>query len=623
MKKILLLSVLIPNLAFAEEFVISSKKLPIPAQKVVKIDEQAIEDKQIVLVHDVFKTVSAINFTRTGGIGTPTNVRIRGAEGDKTLVIIDGQKTIDPSLPTGGFDFGQLLIGDVQRIEIIKGIGSSLYGTDAIGGVVNIATTRPKTKNVLRLNLEGGNDATSLIKGLYGNKIGALSYALNFSRFETAGISQFAKRLGGKEKDGFSQDLIGIKAWYQFTPNTELFLKSETANSSIDFDGFPPPFYSFSDTLEYGESESRSKFVKLSSAIGANFDHSISLSQVKSKRQNFDPNSNPNINFNSLGKIESAEYLAQYAFDNSLSFIAGLAFEKNEYEISYPAPWDPNPTPLIANSETRAVFAETSFRPTENLSLKIGARNDDHNEFGNQTSWHSNLAYRIAGFDIHGAISEGFKAPSLYQLYSDYGNEDLKPEIADGYEIGISKQTGISKASITYFAREAKNQIDFFSCFGASNPKCATRPFGFYDNIAKTKTNGFEFDLKGQYSNLDFALGGAIIDAKNDDPSSFDYKNQLARQPKQTAFLSLYNNINPGFKIGIDGQYVSKRRENIYSGFNLAAYNIWNINFSKKLNENFEIYGRAENIFDTEYETVKNYGVQGLGFKLGLRVKYN
>lgn len=623
MKKILLLSILIPNFAIAEEIIILSKKLPIPAQKVVKIDAQKLEDEQIVLVQDAFKSVSAINFSRTGGIGTPTNVRIRGAEGEKTLLIIDGQKILDPSLPTGGFDFGQLLLGDVTQIEVLKGIGSSLYGSDAIGGVVNIVTTRPKSKNQIRLSLEGGSENTTNVKAQYGNKIGALSYSIYGSKFKTDGVSQFAKKLGGQEKDGFEQDLYGLKAWYEITPNTEIFFKSEDAVSKVDFDGYPPPNYTFSDTQEFGESESKTNFLKLSSSIGENFSHSISLSQVKSDRRNFDPKTVPQINFDSLGRIDSFEYLAQYALSKNIGVMGGIAIEKIDYEIAYPSPWDPNPAKLRANSKTKAVFGEANFAISQNLNAKIGARNDDHNEFGNQTSWHSNIAYRNNGIELHAAISEGFKAPSLYQLYSDYGNTDLKPEIADGYEIGIGKQFDFAKISATYFVRKAKNQIDFFSCWGSANPKCATRPYGFYDNIAKTKTDGVEFDLSGQYSDFDYSLGGAFINARNNDANSFDFDNQLARQPKQTAFINLNYHVTAGFKIGLNGQYVSKRRENIYSGFNLEEYDVWNITFAKKLNENFELYGRAENIFDKDYETVKNYGVSGLGFKFGLRVKYN
>ncbi len=623
MKKILLLSILIPNFAIAEEIIIFSKKLPIPAQKVVKIDAQKLEDEQIVLVQDAFKYVSAINFSRTGGIGTPTNVRIRGAEGDKTLLIIDGQKILDPSLPTGGFDFGQLLLGDVTQIEVLKGIGSSLYGSDAIGGVINIVTTRPKSKSQIRLSLEGGSENTTNVKAQYGNKIGALSYSIYGSKFKTDGVSQFAKKLGGQEKDGFEQDLYGLKAWYEITPNTEIFFKREDAVSKVDFDGYPPPNYTFSDTQEFGESESKTNFLKLSSSIGDNFSHSISLSQVKSDRRNFDPKTIPQINFDSLGRIESFEYLAQYALSKNIGVMGGIAIEKIDYEIAYPSSWDPNPAKLHANSKTKAVFGEANFAISQNLNAKIGVRNDDHNEFGNQTSWHSNIAYRNNGIELHAAISEGFKAPSLYQLYSDYGNTDLEPEIADGFEIGIGKQFDFAKISATYFVRKAKNQIDFFSCWGSTNPKCATRPYGFYDNIAKTKTDGLEFDLSGQYSDFDYSLGGAFIDARNHDANSFDFDNQLARQPKQTAFINLNYHVTAGFKIGLNGQYVSKRRENIYSGFNLAEYDVWNITFAKKLNENFELYGRAENIFDKDYETVKNYGVSGLGFKFGLRVKYN
>ncbi len=622
MKKLLLLGVLLPNVAFAEEFIIiASVKKPIPAQKIVSISAEKLEDRQIVLVQDAFKYVSAMNFSRAGGIGTPTNVRIRGAEGDKTLVIIDGQKTIDPSLPTGGFDFGQLMLGDVQQIEVMKGIGSSLYGSDAIGGVVSIITKRPDAKNQINIDFQTGTEATTNAKLFYGNVFENHALALYGSHFETAGISQFSKKRGGREKDGFQQKLLGAKAWFVLGQKTELFLKAEQSVSKLDFDGYPAPFYNFADTLEYGESKNLSYFAKLNAQITDNFTHSLSLSQVRSKRQNFDPTNTPQINFDSLGTIQSLDYLAQFNLQK-LILIGGFGLEKNEYEISYPSPWDPQPSVLKADATTKAVFGELQYEPIQNLKLKLGIRNDNHDTFGGQTSFHGNIAYRADDFDIHAAISEGFKAPSLYQLYSDYGNTDLNPEIADGYEFGIAKHFGLGKFSATYFARKAKNQIDFFSCYGASNPKCTTRPFGFYDNLAKTKTNGWEFDYSAKIKDFSIDLGGAIIEAKNEDANSFDFNNQLPRQPKFTAFAALGYKIGNGFKIGLNGNYVSKRRENIYSNFNLAAYDLWDLTFSKELNSHLEIYGHAENIFDKEYESVKNYGTNGAGIRIGFRVKY-
>jgi len=242
-----------------DEVVVVANRAPVPlstvGNSVTVLDEQDIAASQATIASDLLAQTPGIAVARTGGVGEPTSVFIRGAESDQTVVVIDGVKMTDPSLPGGGFDFEDLLIGDISRIEILRGAQSTLYGSDAIGGVINIVTADPTRKSAGSVSLEGGSHGTGDGTASVGGVSDALMWRAAGSYYGTSGIPCLDQYLGGR-RDCASQ--IGNAAGqirYDLTPDVQLDLRGYLVSARTDFDGYDTPNFTLGDDSEYGKTQ--------------------------------------------------------------------------------------------------------------------------------------------------------------------------------------------------------------------------------------------------------------------------------------------------------------------------------------------------------------------------------
>src|SRR6516225_9948449 len=236
-----------------------------------------LEQIEAVITSDLLAQTPGLSVARTGGPGQPTSVFIRGAESDQTLVVIDGVVMNDPSQPGGGYDFENLLIGDTSRIEIVRGAQSTLYGSQAIGGVINIVTADPTQAAGGSASLGGKSD--SLVWRLAGNYYG------------TSGIPSFDEYLGGK-RDCASQ--IGAAAGqlrYGFTPDLELDLRGYYMQARTDFDGYDTPTGNFGDDNEYGKSKQAIGYAGFTwRSPDRSLTQRLALQYTDSETREYDPN---------------------------------------------------------------------------------------------------------------------------------------------------------------------------------------------------------------------------------------------------------------------------------------------------------------------------------------------
>ena len=205
-----------------EEVVVVANRAPEPLSKVgnsvTVLDQQAIQESQKVEVSELLATTPGITFSRNGGPGTSTSVYIRGANSAHTVVLLDGVVLNDPSLIGGNFDFGNLLVGDISRIEILRGAQSTLYGSQAIGGVINIITTEPQPGLGGDVQAEGGSLSTGLAKGGVGGKFDNWSFRLGATYYATDSVPALDTRYGGTITDPFHDSVVSGRATYDFSP---------------------------------------------------------------------------------------------------------------------------------------------------------------------------------------------------------------------------------------------------------------------------------------------------------------------------------------------------------------------------------------------------------------------
>jgi vitamin B12 transporter len=611
--------------------VVSANRVATPedqvAASVAVIDAATLKSRQTVILAEALADTAGVTLVRNGGPGQTTTLRIRGAESEQTVVLLDGVRLNDPASPGGGFDFSNLLAGDVASVEILRGPQSTLWGADAIGGVVSISTTAPTAALTADASADVGGNDTRYGRASAGGSVGRLSWRIAGSYYQTSGVSAVAPQFGGKEKDGALNATGSARFDLQLNDWASLDLRLWAASAKAAFDGFPPPTYSFADTYEYGESRQSStyaglKLVGLDKAVTTRF----SVQDMRLDRDNFDPTQSPRKTFYARGESQTLAWQSEVNLAPDIVAVVGAEHERSDLRTASPASWDPNPTPLTASSDLNSAFVSGRARLARGLTLSLGLRQDDHDRFGGHGTATAGAAYTPDDgvTVIRTSFGQGFKAPTLYQLYGDYGNQGLKPETANGYDLGITRRLigGAVSLAAEVWRRDTRQQIGFFGCYPTVTPLCASRPFGYYDNVASAWAEGVEAELKARLTDaVTVTANYSHVDTENRSPGS-DFGKALPRRPQDTAFVDASWNLPHGATLAASVRYSGEAWNNTANTVLLKAYVLADLRASLPLSPGVELYGRVENLFDRTYQTAYQYGSVGRTAYLGVRARY-
>ncbi|KLE33571.1 TonB-dependent receptor [Aurantiacibacter gangjinensis] len=573
-------------------------------QAVTVIVAEEIDAMQGADLTRVLERAPGVSATRTGGVGAQTAVRIRGAVGEQTLAILDGVRVADPAAPSGGFDFGNLLSTDLSKIEILRGSNSTIWGSDAIGGVI-VATSR--FADGLSASAEyGARDTVNarLAASLADADTGFLG--LSGTWFNTDGFSSAAS---GSEADGFEQWAINGAARYYIDGRSEVFVRSRYAEGDLDIDGFPAPSFTLADTLDTQETR------QWTGSAGGTYDSgplflSAAYSFADTERDNLDGSGV--TTFASEGRSDRIALRGEWRpFGPTLVHFGG------EHE------WTSYETLFDAGESTRIAGAYLQGGVEwRGIAAHIGGRVDDHADFGTEVSFGADASYDLtADLRLRASIGEGFKAPSLFQLHSDFGNLLLEPEQSTSFDLGLSygeramRDSGVY-AEATVYRRDTDNLIDFVSCFGVSGGICTDRPDGTYDNVSRARAQGVEAEIWG--SPGEGVTLGAVYTFT--DAESRDTGLQLARRPKHSAlFTAEFAALERG-SLGIDVRVVGASFDDALNTVRLDPYEIVTLRGALTVTDTVEVFGRVENLFDADYQTVAGYGTAGVSAHIGARL---
>jgi vitamin B12 transporter len=615
-----------------KEVVVVANRAPEPLSKVgntvTVLTDEDIKQSQATIASDLLAQTPGIAVARTGGVGQPTSVYIRGAESDQTVVIIDGVKMTDPSLPGGGFDFENLLIGDISRIEILRGAQSTLYGSDAIGGVINIVTADPTQKTAGSVSLEGGSHDTGYGTADVGGVSNALMWRIAGSYYGTSGIPCFDQYLGGR-RDCASQ--IGDGAGqlrYDLTPDLQLDLRGYLVTSRTDFDGYDTPTGAFGDDSEYGKTQQGIGYAGLTwRSPDRSLTNRLSVQYTGSETRDYDPNAPANYGdpttetFYGFGRNVREEYQGTWQFSPAGQIVFGA---QNEHStINTVSPGSPFlGTGVVIDSG----YAQAQYEVLPGLTLTAGGRYDHHDVYGGHGTGQFAAAWALPDQKtiLRASFGQGFKAPSLYQLYSNYGNRALQPETANSWDAGIEHHALQDRlvASATYFQRTSRDLINFFDCT-TPNPLCATEPFGYYANIARSFARGVELDgsLKAT-EQLSITANYTWTDTEDVSPGSSTYGNELPRRPADTANATV-NYVWPvRLSTALALRYSGPSFDDAANTIRLGGYVLMDIRTSMPINDHLEMYARVENLTDRHYEVAYQYGTFGRSAYIGARTTF-
>lgn len=599
-------------------------------QSVTVLTLEQIRADQEPVISDLLARTPGVSVTRTGGPGATTSLRIRGAESDQTVVLIDGVKMNDPSSTGGGYNFADLLVGDVARLEILRGPQSTLYGSQAIGGVVNIVTADPTRALQGDVNAEGGSYSTAYGKAALGGRQGPWSFRGAVSAYTTAGVSNFNERRGGKEADGYHNTAFTGRLGYAFSENASADLRAYYAETRNEFDGFPPPNYVLADTPDFGRSQQFVGYAGLNVGLfGDRLKNRVALQYTQIDRQNLNPTQPVTpYTFDASGKNRRFEYQGSAELAPGWLATFGAESERSAFRTASPSAYDPHPVPTRKTVGINSLYAQVTGEVLTGLTLTGGLRRDDHDTFGEHITGQASAAWSL--FDgstvLRTSWGQGFKAPTLYQLYSFYGNTDVKPEQAEGWDSSVEQRFWQGRAVVqaTYFGRDSTNLIGFVSCPSAGRTgRCVTQPNGYYSNTARAETRGVELSgVVKPVQGLQVAANYTYTDAKDRSPTSINKGRELVRRPRDMANVTASYQLPVGVTAAVAARYAGASFDNTANTNRLKSYTLIDLRASYPLRQGLELYGRVENLFDRNYETAYLYGNLGRAAYAGVRASF-
>jgi len=579
-----------------DEVVVTATRLPAivadtPGARV--IDAKTIEQRGAIFAADILADVPGLSITRTGAFGGVAQVRMRGAAPGKTLVLVDGAPVNDAAEPNGAYDFSSFELADIERVEVLSGPQSSLWGSDAIGGVISFTT-----REIAGVRAEAEAGSFDTVRGRLSAGVANETYAFSayVSRFETDGISAADKADGNPEADGFRSTTLGARGRYAVSDTVKVEGSVRWNESHADLDGFPAPTYALADTDDTQDSEQWSGFARLSAAaIGLNHQFSVSASDID--RTSYSDG------FGSTFTGDRQAY--RWQADGKARDVAyAFGVERNEASAALSSG-------LSRDLSITSVFGVAQY-DVGPLNLTGGLRYDDTDDFGSKTTGRVSAAYALSGgFILSGAYGTGFKAPTVSQAVCDFCYAplpwpELKPETADSVEIalGWASADGRFDGRATLYRLNVDDQITYAE--------------GRYVNVARTRSDGFELEGRALLgAGFDLTLAYAWTDAEDRTTGA-----RLLRVPEHAGSATLGwtgDRLSGALTVRAEGDQDDSGGLGtvVRDGFVTA-----NLNAAYALTDQVTLTARIENLADEHYQQVFGYGEPGRSGYVGIRLRY-
>lgn len=614
-----------------DQVVVSANRAPMLADRVGQsftiLTRPRLEQDQETSVSDLLARTPGVSFDRNGGPGQTTLLFIRGADSDQTVTLIDGVKVNDPSAPGAGYDFSTLVTGDIARLEVLRGPQSTLYGSQAIGGVVNIVTTGATKPIEGVVQAEGGSYGTYFANGAVGGKQDRYDWRLGGYANGTQGVPCFDRAFGGRRPCGFHTVGLSGRFHFNLTSSLQLDQRAYYSRSRTEFDGFDTPTGAFGDDQEYGHARQFVNYTGLNlSLLDGRLKNRLAYEYTSINRDNQDPQQfGSSTTFTSQGHSHTVEYEGALALAPGYQAVFGAQSERSSLFAFAPV-FQLQPSRGLETINSGYGLITGAVLP--GLTLTVGGRYDEQSIVGGHFTGQASAAWRLNGGHtiLRASFGQGFKAPSLYQLYSEFGNLDLKPEQADGWDAGIEQRflEGRLAVQATYFGRATRNLIDFVSCFGVTTGRCAANVSGgYYDNIARARAEGLELQATWRVSTRFDVSGNYTLDDVEDRSfGSPQLGKQLARRPKNTANFNASYLWPINLRTDIAVRYAGDSYNDAAHANTLKRYALVDVRLSYPIWKNLEIYGRIENLANKHYETVYQYGTLGRAAYAGVRLRF-
>lgn len=580
------------KIASQKSTILSANKTPTSptnlTDNVTIISAQELALQGVTTIKDALKIAPGLSMNQSGSKGQQSSLFLQGMSNQYTLVLIDGVRLNDPS-NTSGANLSHLFLSNIERIEIIKGAQSGIWGADAAAGVINLITKEPKPGIGANVNLEAGS---------HGHKLGSadLSYrtplsdiALHVSHLQTDGPSAQAPKgqnIKQYEDDSYRNTSLHVKLGHWIDTNNRVEAGFRNMDAKIDYDGWNSP-----NSNDYAKHKEHSIFANYQHFSGP---HALTLSGAKSQ---FKRNHYEFTNYKYRGDSQEIELKDRYKYNDSALLLFGV--KTSEDEARYEGFKD--------SYDNQALFVNHTYN-FDSWVLTQALRYDIFSEFDNKATGKLGASYAFSSnTKIYANIGSAYKAPSIIQMLNPWGrsNFNLKPESIQSYNIGLY----FHALHVNLFYNEIDDMIDWrtvdFTTFE-----------GQYQNISGESTfKGIEISYeKILKENYLWGANFTYTDAKDKD------NNRLLNRPRYTALTHLTYAPTKDFSITALGEYIGSRKD--FSGVDTGRYFLAHMNAQYVVNKTWSVHGKIENILDKDYQEVDGYSTLGRSFYLGIKASF-
>jgi vitamin B12 transporter len=608
------------------------------ASSVTVITADDIERDQRRTVPDVLATVPGLNVVQTGGPGGLTSVFMRGTNSNHVKVLVDGIDVSDPSSANAAFDFGQLLAGDIERIEVLRGPQSGLYGSDAIGGVISITTKQGSGPPKVTASVEGGSFGTTREQvGLSGSQ-GDFNYAFNVQHFQSASVPvtplnllapgeqrnndfydnwTYSTKMGARLSDTLAVNLVGRY--------TDSKIRT-TGEDCVNF--FPCAPEALQSTQVNHQLFSRAEVVWSPTAVVKNY---FGVNYTNEWNWFFNPNQDTGLTSplvappaTTVGTRLKEDYRGEFQVAPGYLLMMGAEHQNETLRTDSTDSLDANFNATFFTTDVQrrsdAGWLELQSQITKQFNLVSNIRYDDYDTFGGHTTWRIAPVYVIPDTDtkLKATYGTGFKAPSLFDLYVNFlpsfiGNPNLKPEESKGWDAGFEQPFAGDRFRFgaTFFHNDVTNLINTGlaspGVFTEVNIGAATM-YGVESFAAWKVTNSF--NLRADYTNTT---------AKDDSTGQ-----QLLRRPKNkasiTAAWQATDRLTLSSTVLYVGSWTDIDRSGFTSGLTAAPFTTVNLAANYAASDNVSYFMRIDNLFNKQYEDPIGFLRPGFAIYGGVRL---
>jgi vitamin B12 transporter len=562
-----------------------------------------LEEKQISSLTQALNLASGISFTQNGSLGSSTALSVRGSDNNRILVLIDGVKYKDHS-SIGGTDIAHLMIDDVERIEIIKGAQSGVWGADASAGIVNIITKDPKEGTSGSLRVEAGSFSTKKYAAMFGYKDSRFDVQVNAQKIDTDGFTSQAPKgddIDRYEDDGYDNTTWNVKSNFYFNDDASLSFNVFGVDALKEYD-----VSGADDTAMENDVQTRSYALGYDQNI-QNHQLKLKLERTDIKRDQIGTSWGVKLTDNRTSNLELSDTLS---YNDEDFIVAGLGSLKDELEYT-----KADATKADAHSNAEFVFL-TNNNAFDQWIVTESLRYDDYDNFDSKVTGKAGVKYTLnAQSKVFANIGTAYSVPLLIKNINPWGasNMDIKPEESVSYDVGFKYRD----VRVTYFYQKVKDLIDWYD----PTPTDYTNNDAIYKNLnGKNIFKGFEIEYaKAIVKDTLFSLSYTSLSAKDKD------KKDLARRPKSTLKFGLDYYGLAKTHIGLYGEYIGERKEYDWDGSLKAQtgkYTLINLTADYEVDARIKIYAKIDNLSDKEYQTIDGYAASPRAYYAGVKYSF-